>query len=48
MLADAPAKSLILNVKQYNGYYGCPYCLNKGEFEIKINSHFHQLLLYNS
>ena len=28
---DAPAKSLFLNTIQFNGKYGCSYCLEKGE-----------------
>ena len=27
---DFPAKVSALNVVQYNGYYGCPYCTDKG------------------
>ena len=27
---DQPAKAMVLNVVQFNGYYGCPYCLDKG------------------
>ena len=27
---DQPAKAMVLNVVQYNGHYGCPYCLDKG------------------
>ncbi|KAK3932636.1 2-hydroxyacyl-CoA lyase [Frankliniella fusca] len=28
---DMPAKSLFLRIKQFNGSYGCPRCLHKGE-----------------
>jgi hypothetical protein len=28
---DAPAKSKLQNMKQYNGYFSCPYCTDKGE-----------------
>ncbi|KAK3909659.1 Halomucin [Frankliniella fusca] len=28
---DMPAKSLFLRFKQFNGFYGCPKCLHKGE-----------------
>ena len=28
---DAPATSLFLNMIQFNGNYGCSYCLEKGE-----------------
>ena len=27
---DLPARALVLNIKQFNGYYGCPMCLDKG------------------
>ena len=27
---DAPAKCLFHNVVQFNGYFGCPYCLHPG------------------
>lgn len=27
---DAPAKCLLQNFVQYNGFSGCPYCLKKG------------------
>ncbi|KAH8001097.1 hypothetical protein HPB51_026350 [Rhipicephalus microplus] len=27
---DAPARASILNMKQFNGYYGCSWCLEKG------------------
>jgi len=30
ILADTPGKSTIINMVQFNGKYGCPYCLNKG------------------
>lgn len=29
---DAPAKSKVQNMVQYNGYFGCPYCLDEGKF----------------
>ena len=28
---DAPAKCLFQNMSQFNGYYGCPFCLHPGE-----------------
>ncbi|KAE8738233.1 hypothetical protein FOCC_FOCC016292 [Frankliniella occidentalis] len=28
---DMPAKSTFLRIKQFNGFYGCPRCLQKGE-----------------
>lgn len=27
---DSVARPMIQNIKQFNGMYGCPYCLNKG------------------
>lgn len=27
---DSPARAALLNSKQYNGYYGCSWCLQKG------------------
>jgi hypothetical protein len=29
-MGDTPAKSLVMNMTQFNSYYGCPYCLNPG------------------
>ena len=29
--ADAPAKCLLQNFVQYNGFGGCPYCLERGQ-----------------
>lgn len=31
LIADTPAKSLILNMKGHNGYYGCPICKIPGK-----------------
>ncbi|XP_064472569.1 uncharacterized protein LOC135387113 isoform X2 [Ornithodoros turicata] len=30
-IADAPARASMLNRKQFNGFYGCSWCLKKGE-----------------
>ena len=39
---DAPAKSLFLNTIQFNGNYGCSYCLEKGEtYKISEKGHTH-------
>lgn len=27
---DSPARADVLNMKRFNGYYGCPWCLEKG------------------
>ena len=29
-LADSPGRSMILNMTQFNGYCGCPFCLSPG------------------
>ncbi|KAG0442803.1 hypothetical protein HPB47_015604 [Ixodes persulcatus] len=29
---DAPARSSVQNIVLYNGYYGCPWCLIKGDY----------------
>ena len=28
---DLPARSLVLNMKQYNGRYGCSFCYDEGK-----------------
>lgn len=30
-IVDSPARASILNRKQFNGYYGCSWCLKRGE-----------------
>ena len=30
LLADTPAKALAMMIKNFNGRYGCPYCINPG------------------
>ncbi|CAD6216535.1 GSCOCG00011351001-RA-CDS [Cotesia congregata] len=32
-IVDSPARSLILRMKQFNGYYGCTFCYAKGEHQ---------------
>ena len=32
---DLPAKAAALNVKQFNGEYGCNYCLDKGKYVLR-------------
>ncbi|XP_049268738.1 uncharacterized protein LOC119382286 [Rhipicephalus sanguineus] len=29
---DAPARALVLHMKQFNGHYGCSFCLERGTF----------------
>lgn len=29
-VADAPARAAVLNRKQFNGYFGCPWCYQRG------------------
>lgn len=31
LIADLPAKAAMLNIKQFNGEYGCAVCLHPGE-----------------
>ena len=38
--ADAPAKCLLQNFVQYNGFGGCPYCLERGQ-TVKTSVHGH-------
>ncbi|KAE8739415.1 hypothetical protein FOCC_FOCC015083 [Frankliniella occidentalis] len=39
---DMPAKSLFLRIKQFNGFYGCPRCLHKGETYEDTNVHVYR------
>ena len=32
LLGDSPGRNLFLNMKQFNGYYGCPFCLTPGHW----------------
>ncbi|CAF1044042.1 unnamed protein product, partial [Brachionus calyciflorus] len=32
IICDSPAKSLVMNTTHFNGYFGCPYCLNPGSY----------------
>ena len=31
-MADLPARASFLNIKQFNGYYGCLNCFHPGEY----------------
>ncbi|RNA21088.1 hypothetical protein BpHYR1_019043, partial [Brachionus plicatilis] len=33
ILCDTPAKSMVLNMNQFNGYFGYAYCLNPGDYK---------------
>ena len=35
---DQPAKAMVLNVVQYNGHYGCPYCLDHRYYSRRIGN----------
>ncbi|XP_049515854.1 uncharacterized protein LOC119435708 [Dermacentor silvarum] len=37
---DAPARAAVLNMKQYNGYFGCSFCLHRG---VHIRGKYFQL-----
>lgn len=43
---DLPAKAIVLNVKQFNGEYGCTYCEDKGE--TRATSHLHRNWPYST
>ena len=30
VVADLPARAMLLNVSQFNGYFGCNFCLHPG------------------
>ena len=36
IICDAPAKAMVLNMNQFNGYFGCAYCLNPGNLKYKF------------
>ena len=43
---DMPAKAIVLNVVQYNGFYGCSCCLQKGGFmHVSSNLSMYVILL---
>jgi len=31
MSTDLPARAMVLNFVQFNGYWGCPHCLQRGD-----------------
>lgn len=41
MSCDSPAKCMFQGFMQFNAYYGCPYCLNPGEFNKDSHSHIY-------
>jgi hypothetical protein len=32
LLGDSPGRNVFINMKQYNGYYGCPFCITPGRW----------------
>ena len=44
--ADFPARALVLNMKQYNGKFGCAHCEDAGQ--PRVTSHLHQNWLYSA
>ena len=36
-IADLPARAAFLNIKQFNGYYGCLNCFHPGEYSDTFN-----------
>lgn len=30
VVADLPARAILLNISQFNGYFGCNFCLHQG------------------
>ena len=43
---DLPAKAIVLNMKQFNGAYGCTYCEDKGM--PRATSHLHRNWPYST
>ena len=39
-VADLPARALVLNMKQYNGKFGCAHCEDEGQ--TRATSHLHR------
>ena len=37
LVVDTPARSLCMMVMNFNGEYGCPYCLNAGKYNINAS-----------
>ena len=33
---DVPAKVLVMNHTNFNGYFGCPYCFIKGKLKLNF------------
>ena len=49
LLADTPAKSMCMNITNFNGHFGCPYCLNPGNsFIFKITALYLLVILKNN
>ncbi len=43
---DTPAKSKVQNMVQYNGYSGCPYCWDRGDYKNRMVRFSMRYLLY--
>jgi len=35
VLVDTPAKATVLDMVQFNGFYGCPNCKQRGFYHLK-------------
>jgi hypothetical protein len=42
-----PAKAAQLNVKQYNGYFGCITCYHPGQYIARIFRFFYDIVVKN-
>lgn len=47
LVCDIPAKAMVLNISNFNGYYGCPYCLHPGNRKNpRVHEYPHRSVLY--
>ena len=47
VVTDLPAKAAIMNIMQFNGEFGCPVCLHKGE-QVRDTQSVYDLYNYDS
>lgn len=40
IICDTPAKAKVMNMIQYNGNYGCPYCYDPGKREYSVDRNY--------